>query len=246
MTGQTRATMADWLALHGLTAGLCREILAEAPPPPAALPTDPGIAGDASALWGRIAMVLTAALPDGATVIGQTLALTRTDFASPQGRSPRAFTLHDDGTGRPFVRCAYDGRLQDFLALAHEFGHACQIRACATTPGTLPVAMPPVLRELCAYLSEILLISHLKSAEPDLWPPAQALFDARMARNLDQPLRSLLKALDNASTPYSYSWNYPLARILALRAAAQLSRHQIWQVFRGATSLVDLTALLRA
>jgi hypothetical protein len=104
--------------------------------------------------------------------------------------------------------------------------------------------MPPVMREVCACLSEILVISHLIAAEPDQWPAGPALIDARTAQNLDRPVQALFKALEDALAPYCYSWNYPLARILALRGAAKLSQLQLWQIFRGEISLVALIRTL--
>ena len=224
-----KATMADWLALHGVTAAGCRAVLARAEPE-AAPGRDPDWPCDPVALWRRVADLLAPHFPHDAGVIPQTWAVTRTDFSGTARGSARAFTLHDDGTGHPFVACRPKGKLSDLLTLAHEFGHAAQIVASAGD------AMPPALREVCACLSERLVLRGFAIEEPELAEVAQRLV-ARGGRR-----RLLLQALDQPQAVYSYDWNYPLAHVVAEAVADRLNPAQLARLFAGQTRLADLMA----
>lgn len=236
MTDQTAgASLADWLAVHGLTADLCRAVLqrAEVPGPVA----DPDWPSEPAALWPQIAQVLAAQMPQGAGVIGQTLASTRTDFSGAGRWGGRSFTLHDDGQGNPLVVSHLKGRLSDLLTLAHEFGHAVQIVACRSDP------LPPILREVCAHLAERLVARAWAWTDPDLAAQAAALVMARGARKREAVARALVLALDHPATPYDYDWNYPVAHHLAAVAAGMAAADQ-WRLFSGRSGLADLTGRL--
>lgn len=221
-----KATMADWLALHGVTAQACRAALTAGEPVPAK-PADPAWPCDPTALWRQVADLLAPTFPVDDSLIERTWATTRTDF-SPQ-ITARAFTLHDDGTGHPLVAFRPKGRLSDLPTLAHEFGHAAQILASAGQP------MPPVLREVCACLAERLVLRRLAVTDPDRARVAQAFMAGRGLRHR----QDLLVALDQPQATYSYNWNYPLARAL-VRGLDGLNPVALARLFAGHIPLTDL------
>lgn len=232
MTAQ-KATMADWLALHGVTAQVCRAVLDRAGPV-AAKGTDPIWPQDPDATWRLVADLLTPCFPEQTPqtddgLIGQTWARTQTDFSGAKWGPNRAFTLHDDGAGRPLVVVYPKGRLSDLTTLAHEFGHAAQIVACAG------VAMPPVLREVCACLSEQLVLRGLAMRDPARARVAQNWLAGRSLRQR-QDLRA---ALDTPDAPYRYDWNHPLARAV-VGGMAQMSAAERLRLFSGHLPLIDL------
>lgn len=55
----------------------------------------------------------------------------------------------------------------------------------------------------------------------------------------------LRKALPRLDAPYDYSWNYPIARVLAARIMESCSPEWIWTVFKGETSVPDILQELR-
>ncbi len=203
MTTPAHATLADWLALHGVTAQALRPFLIPPPPaPPAPAPPLPFAATPQD-----VAAALSRALPPLAPTLSRLLDLARFDLAPDPARFPRAFTLADDGTGRPLVSVPCDDTATDLLVLAHEIGHACQ----ALTPGA-PL-LPPIQRECAALLCE----HALAAAQPGLAP----LLARRLAR-MGRHTAALARALDTPDTPYGYAWNYPVALTLAARATARL------------------------
>lgn len=223
--------MADWLALHGLTAQHCRTILTWDLPPAATRPADPVWPMAPRAMWTLIADCLRAGLPTDA--IAETAATTRLHLHTDPG--PRAFTLHDDGAGRPVVSARLTGKLSDLLTLAHEFGHAVQITASGPQ-------MPPVLREVCAGLAERLVMTELARRGTDEAALLPALFAARGQRTQGQTRRDLAALLDAPATPYAYRWNYPLARRIVARLAPDMASDRIWPVFQGRRTLAEIVA----
>ncbi len=232
MTAQ-KATMADWLALHGVTAQACLVVLDRAGPI-AAKAADPVWQQDPNLTWRLVADLLTPFFPAqnpqfGDGLIAQTWTRTRTDFSGAKRGTVRGFTLHDDGTGRPMVVATPKGRLSDLATLAHEFGHAAQIIACAG------VAMPPALREVCACLSEQMALSGLTECDPERARLAQTWLAGRGSRQR-QDLRA---ALHSPGAAYRYDWNYPLARAV-VQGMAQMSAAERLRLFSGRLPLIEL------
>ena len=220
--------MADWLALHGLQRDDCRMRLAIATVGPMGAVPDP-----AFPVAEGISVVLAAmeqALPSAKDILGRIRTEVRIDLAPDLQRFPRAFTLHDDGRGLPYISCPVRGRCSDLLLVAHEIGHACQLLACPTSN------LPPVLRETAAYLAEELVCA---SSGPAL----RSIHQARTMRIMARDGAALLRALDRPSAGYRYNWNYPIARDLAARAVRHLTPDAQWGVFAGRVGLHDLLRL---
>jgi hypothetical protein len=231
--------MADWLALHGLGAEDCRALLSSAPgevPHPA--PEDPALS--VTEAWPLVLQAMGRTLPSAAGLLARIGTEVRVDLSPDPRRFPRAFTLHDDGRGLPFISCPVKGRLSDLLMLAHELGHACQIVASGRSD------LPPLLRETAAYLAEEQVCAAIAEAEPERGAVLGALHRARTARIIDREGKALIRALEDPVAPYTYGWNYPIARDLAARARRHLPPEAQWRVFTGAASLTKLSALPEA
>ncbi len=223
-----KATMADWLALHGVTAQACRAVLARAAPV-AAKAADPDWPQDPGATWRQVADFLTPFFPAEDGLIARTWTRTRTDFSVTGRGAARAFTLHDDGGGSPVVVFAAKGRLSDLTTLAHEFGHAAQIVASGGA------AMAPALREVCACLAEHLVLRGLAVTDPETALLARRW---RAGRGLRQR-QDLGVALENPGSTYCYDWNYPMARAL-VGGMADLPPADLAGLFAGQMTLADL------
>ena len=232
--------MSDWLALHGLTADQCLRLLAASsryrePQPlnraevraaPCAIPP--------SDVWRHASRAFGMAMQPPAAIAERVLAETVTNFAPDPVRYPRAFTLHDDGKGHPYVSCAYRGQIGDFMAVAHEFGHAVQIIAS----GARFVA--PVLRETCAFLAELAASDPHDSCRSGYEPQAVMAWRAENRVFFGKYRRILAEALDNPEAAYTYDWNYPIARLIAIEARARFSPADLWQLFQGTCTVTEL------
>ena len=229
MTATGQASLADWLALHGLDPAELRSRLALMQAPAAIATPDPALAKDAV-----LPMVLDAlgrALPGAEPVLQRLKTDVQIDLSPDPARFPRAFTLHDDGRGLPFVSCPLKGRMSDLLLVMHELGHACQSLAAGRAD------LPPVQRETAAYLAEELLLR----ADPDRALVLRALHRARTARIMARDGAALAQA--TMTTPYHYNWNYPIARDLAARATAHLPVTALWGVYTGKVEMAQLLRL---
>ncbi len=120
---------------------------------------------------------------------------------------------------------------EDLLILAHEAAHAAQL---ILSRGSF---MPPMAREVCAFLGEIALIEWARKHNPALFP---ALFDVWLKHDdayCGADLVALATALEDLRTPYNYRMNYPVARARAV---------QLFETARPATLAAIFSAGERA
>ncbi|WP_322895757.1 MULTISPECIES: hypothetical protein [unclassified Yoonia] len=172
-----------------------------------------------AALYGELDYNLQAyVVPAFSTLFGGlgevTELLARVEFA---GFSCGEELPHTEDLGperAPVIRMEWDGRADDLICLAHEVAHALQIMMSDHEP------MPPVAREVCAFLGELALIAYCREQAPNLNAALSNVWHAENERYLGSDLDALSDALNDPETPYQYRLNYPLARL----AAVQLHR----------------------
>lgn len=177
----------------------------------------------ASEAWEIATLALEVFLPQLAGTIRKASEETpRFLEAGRQGQEPdRPFTYHGDATTSPFVSCDYRGRPVDMLDVAHELAHVTQIAASRGAP------MPPVQREVCAFLGEAALIRWAGMHRPTLVRALKSAWHASDTLYLIRDADLLSRALHAESPSYDYRWNYPVARLMAsafLRDACQNDR----------------------
>ena len=234
-----QATLADWCALHRMAPPQILHWLAQTPPPPQKQSTaPPDVTAPAQTIWHHSARAMARALPAQARAIKAARDGTQVQTAPDVARFPQAFTLHDGGNGQPYVSVPYTGTARDMLTLAHEFGHAVQITH------TAPPLTPPVLREVCAFLAEHWLLDHLALVDARLAQAIAAPWARSVAVDQGARMQDLITACAAPDTAYEYAWNYPLARLLALRAAQVLDPADQWQLFTGGWSIGALAQAL--
>lgn len=222
-------TLADWLRLHEVSAAVLADWIPEAAPtqrpadPPLSTPATPQI----------VIMAIAQALPQLSVHVDRIIHDVHFDLAPDTKRFPRAFTLNDMGDGKPFVSCPCTGRTSDLLLLAHEIGHALQALAASDAP------FPPIQRELAAFIAEDAAGRAFASSHPAIG----ALLRARQARAAHHA-PALRAALSSAETGYAYSWNYPVARVVAKHAAKLFSPDELANLITAPGSLGPLLARL--
>ncbi|MEX3315343.1 hypothetical protein [Sulfitobacter sp. PS-8MA] len=233
--------MADWLAHNGLTPALCLSILQSHPDLSAATEVERGFDPtdySAEAVWKICATAAGARLPEIEDAVLTVFNKAQVNFSPDRDRYPRAFTLHDNGRGLPYISCPWQGCQNDLLTLAHEFGHALQIVASEER------AMPPVLRETCASQSELWLIAELGKSDPRLSQKLANVFESRAHYTFVEDAPALHAALADPDRPYQYQWNYPLAQSLAWRFEQKLEDEMLVSVFQSLRSIEELAAKL--
>lgn len=229
-------SLADWLALHGMTAGACAALLADAAPalPVPAATNAPAEWPDGPALWALIADGLGQSLPELAPEIARTARETVLNFDPDRSRHPRPFALYIAEKRMIYVSCPLKGSARDLLVLAHEFGHAVQLHAIGGAP------LPPILREICAFLAEEMLLASLTDRAPEMAGLYALELARHRSRNLGVQRDRLQSCLAQPAAPYDYEWNYPPARSLALRLLQEGARSTLRAVFMGQKSVADI------
>jgi hypothetical protein len=235
--GENNATVADWLTAHDLTSDTCQRLLKagcealslqSSPKPPrfdAPVTTPPGH------LWKTCGQILSDHLPGLQTEIATVLSEVRVTFAPPPFRYRRAFTLHDDGRGTPYVYMPWRGVLADVPVLSHEFGHAVQVLASAGRD------LPPAMREACALVAEdrichALANDPLSQVDPALQQLA-VLVQARAHHFLHVEANALRDVLRTSDAQMNYRWNYPIAQAFVTLVAQSDEADMVKSLFRG-------------
>jgi len=104
----------------------------------------------------------------------------------------------------------WQGQPNDLICLAHEVAHAVQINL------SNHAFMPPMAREVCAFLGELAVIEHAYDLSPDLFGALRDVWHKENEAYLGCDLEALSTALANPSAPYDYRQNYPAARLAAV------------------------------
>lgn len=210
MIDAPKPTLADWLGMHRLDQDLCRLLLEKQACPEKdscdTRSTQIESVPDGPALWRLVADILAADLAPLASWVDEVMRTARVNFEPDKERHPRPFTLFHTGRGHVYVSCPLTRQARDVITVSHEFGHALQLVCCYGKP------IPPVQREICAFVAEAVVVRGLGGRGAALAEPAAMKHAAFTCRDLGADLRQLLKHLDRPETPYRYDWNYPIAR----------------------------------
>ncbi len=227
--------MQDWLVLHDIQADKVIDLLATNPNSgPQAKHTTPDTTHiHAQQAWALAAAALRSLWPTHSQLITDTEQHCVTYFEQP---CDAPHTLDKGSDHYPEVYLYYHGTGSDLLTMAHEFGHALQIVANQSH------FIPPVLRELAAFISELALIQYLDHQQPELAANLETAQQDDNSRYLGTDLINLQQALQqdiaqSSPAPYSYCWNYPVARLLAKQLFANLDPDSLWQIINGDWSL---------
>lgn len=219
--------MDDWCNLHRITSNQCFGWLSQINTPEGSnLPTA-STDLNAAEVWQLCTDAMVAAQPSNEAEIRVSAANAELNTSPDITKFPTAYTLHDNGKGRPYVSIPYKGSARDILTLAHEFGHVIQI-SNTNAPFT-----PPVLREVSAFMSEGWLIDFLGGFDAKLRDQILAPWKRSISADFGIRRAVFLTACKTPQAPYDYAWNYPLARRLALATTDTMEPNMKWQLFNG-------------
>ncbi len=235
-----RHSLSDWLALHELDPVTCRCILdaitSEAAGEPAAH-NGLNLGYQAPALevaWRRTVEAMRDFLSEQQSIIDDTFEKTDKIIVDQRDKSRKALTLDNGPTAYPTILFGYRGEPSDALVMAHEFGHALQIKA---SRGKF---VPPIIREVCAFLGEGALLSYTLHRNATQYTHLGQVWRQDNHRYFGTQRDRLQAALLRPDAPYQYSWNYPIARYLAIQISRRCSQNWIWSIFEGEASVQEL------
>jgi hypothetical protein len=230
--------LGDWLDLHALTIGQCEAVLHRTPAVRASNARARRCVISSDTAWFVAAHAVASTFPFAALLIERVRDESIRAFSQVGRAHSRPFTVPAGPERRPYVYLNFRGRVVDLLTVAHEFGHAVQI---AATDGGF---VPPVTREVCAFVSELALLAWLRTTSPDLHRHVLAAWEASNRRYLVRDGKALALALKDPQSVYRYGWNYPIARILASECVKQLPPDQLWAIFENQIPLAGIVKFL--
>jgi len=232
-------TTADWLKLHGVTATMVCDVLSLLPFTICRTKRYeesrdiPDTKLTAEQAWDLAAQALTEFFPKLLENIIQTHSSCEKVFNASENKLP--YTL-DRGLGKPpVVSLCYRGTPADVVCVAHEFGHALQY---FLAQGRF---IPPVMRELAAFVSERALLEFVHQQNPELHALLYKAWQCDSKIYLGKDAMQLDAAMQELTTPYYYRLNYPLARFFSI----ELANVNSTEVFRGNTSVPVNLSIIR-
>ncbi len=238
MTGEEkRHTLADWLALHEIDPPFCRHILRAAAEEAAGAPNDQAEpvreepALDPERAWHSVVEAMCNCLPAQRRFIEESFEKISRKPVSSANPARRALTLDNGSTSYPTIIYTDRGKSSDMLLMAHEFAHALQIVASGGK------FVPPVAREVCAFIGEAALLSRLRQTDDIRYAGLRQVWRRDDRKYLISDGRDLESALDNPDSAYRYNWNYPIARHLANRTCGAHDPQRAWGIFQGSLSV---------
>jgi len=146
----------------------------------------------------------------------------------------------DDGPEcDPVVVMAWKNKPEDLMCLAHEVAHALQINLSAH------VFMPPVAREVCAFLGELILLDWCQNHNSLLYSTLlySHLLGAWLKDNtryLGEDAENLAAEMSMPIAPYRYRMNYPPARIMAVYLFENRTPTQVYDLFSSGSDAMSL------
>ena len=145
-----------------------------------------------------------------------------------------SYTEYNQECETPVIHLQWSGSTKDLVVLAHEYSHAVQILLSKKE------FMPPIVREVCAFMGELMLIDYSKRQSQTLY---QALCETWRIDNLyylGKCTDDLLNSLEQQEEQYVYWHNYPLARAMAMATFTATSRESMTSLFASGSSALRL------
>ncbi len=214
-------TVSKWLNLHNLQAPVIRDVLTacymgelqDRPSEVEELPVQQDgelcLGTQQACFEGYVAPALTTGFPEHANIAKILQSIEFKELADAQDYQPHTI---DRGVALPpLVVMHWSGNPEDLMCLAHEAAHALQIALSGKN------TMPPIARETCAFIGELLLLRFTQKNDPVLYQQLKQVWAEENAVYLLDNLDTLADGLLNPETPYHYYMNYPLARLAAVR-----------------------------
>ena len=159
---QPKATITDWLEFNGLKKdSVIRELNLIKPTKKISdvcIKNSENLGLSADEAWATCALAMRTFFPQLGEQISGVETKAPKCLQPKHKKYPRPFSYDLGSNNYPFVSLHYHDLASNLLQMAHEFGHAVQI--VASRPHEKQ--MPPVARELCAFLAEIALMKFTK------------------------------------------------------------------------------------
>lgn len=155
----------------------------------------------------------------------QHLLCNHVEFRGLNEGNEAPYTICQGSGQSPAVVMDWHGRAEDLLCLVHETAHALQMLLSKNE------LMPPVARETCAFLGELLLLDYVKAHLPHLHASLLDVWHRENGFYLGDCVDVLTDALNHSEVSYHYYQNYPLARLAAVQMCCATDNKSVPALF---------------
>lgn len=242
-------SVGDWLALHDLDTDFASEAARFTQchlPTPFKFPTQRIPVGRNSVCYKPHEFVNIVVIPAlsnlvGSNDVGNLLKSTEIKIVDQESLPEGPYIIHKSGHGNSVIFISWESDAEHALLLAHEVSHALQVQLSTESP------MPPLAREMCAFLGELAVLDFASTFDDDLFLALYREWDRRMRDDINLGSRSLLRKIENVKNSYEYSMNYPFARYLAGKTYGRLGPQWTRSLFASgstAMSYLDMKLLI--
>ena len=149
-----------------------------------------------------------------------------------ESRERRPHTFFSEKEQHASIYLDWNSTPADAICLAHEMGHAAHYIMSGVSD------IPPVARETCAFLSELIALDALLEKQDPLFDPLRLVWEAETQAYLGSDIKDLQRALGDPEASYIYRWNYPLARLAAIKIfqSHKSGKPTLIEVFKSGTA----------
>ena len=231
----------DWLQVHGLDLDFAREAVRTARRNTASpfsnfpIECQKAVTPETANAHHYFRFLIAPALSNlvGDNELVNLLNSVQTTIVSEENLDDGPYVSHVGRHGGPEILISWVADARHINLYAHEVAHAAQIIMSNQR------WMPPMAREVCAFLGELAVLDYALTTDHGLFQALYRDWNGRMKHDLDVGANLLLKRLDELGDPYEYSMNYPLARYLAARVYSRYGPQWIRGFFRSGEAAMD-------
>lgn len=180
---------------------------------------------DAKNVWNLTAAAMMWFFPSRHRVLEEVRDNAQLTINEDSVMSDCSYTYYHDKTRTLMVELSYKYRPEDVLTVAHEFGHCVQLTS------TKENFIPPLFRETCAFIAELIFLKYLERSYPELHTVLVKSWYSQNSHYLGQSSKMLHAATNISLQPYTYEWNYPIARVFSIIAFNSMGNKKIWELF---------------
>ncbi|MEC4766473.1 hypothetical protein LPL18_003865 [Halomonas sp. CUBES01] len=228
-------TCKDWLALHGLNASEVEDVISAfcagniecsfrvSPTDNGVYPGSDSISTQESCYRNMVVPALAKAFENVSEV--KHLLCNHVEFRGLNNSKEVPYTVCQGSGQPPAVFIDWHGRAEDLLCLVHETAHALQMLLSKNE------IMPPVARETCAFIGELLLLDYVKAYLPQFHASLLNVWHGQNRFYLGDCVDALTDALNHPEISYHYYQNYPLARLAAVQVFCATDNKSVSALF---------------
>lgn len=239
MPGAPKYSVGDWLNLHNLTQRealeYCSAIKSACRPEAANFPAPDSTVDLTFDLGEALRELILPSLENSIGISGA----SGWDLSSVKiiqyesGKLDLPYTEWSDNDNAPVIHLVWSKSVGDLICLAHEMAHAAQMILSENS------FMPPIGREICAFLGELAFIHCMRQHNATLYRALRSAWHSGSKYYFFEDTDMLVASLKKLSTRYTYRHNYPFALVAGMFLFSTRSPSELRELFAGGSTVMQ-------